>query len=386
MLEMARADPEQPYPGGHSVWRGYVRRVRQEMAHDQAVADVPIRFEGMPAEYLQVDWGEIRGFPFTHQRPATRYFLACRLKYSRWVWVRFTDNMRQETLFRGLVDCFLALDWVPWVLVFDNMKTVTSGRDSAGQPLWTPARNRRLRIDDERMVQTSETLVAVAIIRCSCDGSRGAQNESPNTLSAPAPAAHGVTRRADVRWQGDGRGRLASPTVPSRCAGRADGGRQGGRRRQMNLPGRVIGRRQLLRPRPGGPAAQRAIPIPHGEDREAEAHTRPLPLFPALLVQPRAQGVEGRDVGVGRGRDREARGAGDGLAAHHRSKYPFAAPAPPVHPARDSLDPAVFPWIRGRLVHARLLAISRSHAASVYRGYRRSCASTMGAEDDRCSL
>ncbi len=139
MLELVRADPERPYPGGHSVWRAYVRRVREELAHDQAVADVPIRFEGLPAEYLQVDWGEIRGFPFTHQRPATRYFLACRLKYSRWVWVRFTDNMRQETLFRGLVDCFLALDWVPWVLVFDNMKTVTSGRDGSGQPVWTPA-------------------------------------------------------------------------------------------------------------------------------------------------------------------------------------------------------------------------------------------------------
>ncbi len=144
MLELARADPEQPYPGGHSVWRAYVRRVRQELAHEQAVADVPIRFEGLPAEYLQVDWGEVRGFPFTQQSPTTRYFLACRLKYSRagalWAaWVRFTDNMRQETLFRGLVDCFLALDWVPWVLVFDNMKTVTSGRDSSGQPVWTPA-------------------------------------------------------------------------------------------------------------------------------------------------------------------------------------------------------------------------------------------------------
>ena len=139
MLELVRADPERPYPGGHSVWRAYVRRVRQELAHEQAVADVPIRFEGLPGEYFQVDWGEVRGFPFTQQSPATRYFLSCRLKYSRWVWVRFTDNMRQETLFRGLVDCFVALDWVPWVLVFDNMKTVTSGRDSNGQPVWTPA-------------------------------------------------------------------------------------------------------------------------------------------------------------------------------------------------------------------------------------------------------
>jgi transposase len=80
-----------------------------------------------------------RHFPFTQQMPATRYFLACRLKYSRWVWVRFTRDMRQETLFRGLVDCLVTLGWVPWVFVFDNMKTVTSGRDRVGQPVWTPA-------------------------------------------------------------------------------------------------------------------------------------------------------------------------------------------------------------------------------------------------------
>jgi transposase len=107
-------------------------------AHGQAVQDVPIRFEGLPGEYLQVDWGEVRGVPFTQRAPGTRYFLACRLKYSRWVWVRWTTDMRQETLIRGLVDCLTALGWVPWVLVFDNMKTVTSGRDSSGQPMWTP--------------------------------------------------------------------------------------------------------------------------------------------------------------------------------------------------------------------------------------------------------
>ena len=101
---------------------------------------MPVRFEGLPGEYLQVDWGEIRRFPFTQQASATRYFLACRLKYSRWTWVRFTSEMRQETLFRGLVDCTLALGWVPWVLVFDNMKTVTIGRDAQQQPIWHPTR------------------------------------------------------------------------------------------------------------------------------------------------------------------------------------------------------------------------------------------------------
>jgi transposase len=137
MLELARSDPDHPYTGGRSVFGEMVRRIRLEM--DRASADVPIRFEGLPGEYLQVDWGEVRAFPFTHQPPATRYFFAARLKYSRWNWLRFTTDMRQETLIRCLVDCVATLDWVPWVVVFDNMKTVTSGRDSAHQPVWTPA-------------------------------------------------------------------------------------------------------------------------------------------------------------------------------------------------------------------------------------------------------
>jgi transposase len=136
MLELARDDPEQPYRGCDSVWRAAGRRERLVWEHEQAVADVPIRVESLPGEYLQVDWGEVRHFPFTHQSSRRRYFLACRPKYSRWVWVRFTSDMRQETLFRGLVDCFNALGFVPWVLVFDNMKTVTTGRDDQEQPIW----------------------------------------------------------------------------------------------------------------------------------------------------------------------------------------------------------------------------------------------------------
>src|SRR5688500_7497030 len=60
MLELARADPELPYTGGRSVFHDHVRRIRREQRHDQAIAAVPLRFEGLPAEYLQVDWGEIR--------------------------------------------------------------------------------------------------------------------------------------------------------------------------------------------------------------------------------------------------------------------------------------------------------------------------------------
>ena len=139
MLELARADQDQPYGGGHAVFRDAVHQERLRQQQEQAIADVPVRFEGLPGEYLQVDWGEVSRFPFRTARHPTRYFLACRLKYSRWMFVRWTTDMRQETLLRGLVDCFVALGWVPWVLVFDNMKVVTSGRDDANQPIWTSA-------------------------------------------------------------------------------------------------------------------------------------------------------------------------------------------------------------------------------------------------------
>jgi transposase len=139
MLEQARADKEHPYDGGHAVFRDAVHQERLKQQQEQAIADVPVRFEGLPGEYLQVDWGEVRRFPFRQGSHRTRYFLACRLKYSRWMWIRWTKDMRQETLLRGLVDCFVALGWVPWVLVFDNMKVVTSGRDEANQPIWSSA-------------------------------------------------------------------------------------------------------------------------------------------------------------------------------------------------------------------------------------------------------
>jgi transposase len=49
MLELARADPVQPYHGGHAVFREAVRQERRAQAHERAVGDVPVRFEGLPA-------------------------------------------------------------------------------------------------------------------------------------------------------------------------------------------------------------------------------------------------------------------------------------------------------------------------------------------------
>jgi transposase len=136
MFELARADEVQPFTGGRSTFSDRVRQIRAELGRQQA--DVAVRFEGLPGEYLQVDWGEIGRLSFTRQNPATRYFLCCRLKCSRWTWLRWTTDMRQETVLRGLIDCCCVLGWVPWVMVFDNMKTVTTGRDATNQPIWHP--------------------------------------------------------------------------------------------------------------------------------------------------------------------------------------------------------------------------------------------------------
>ena len=139
MLELARSDPDHPYRGGSTAFYDYVRPLRR--ARMTLPASVAVRFEGLPGELLQIDWGEMRQFPFT--RPdlvgQTRYFFAARLKYSRWMFVRFTTDMREETLLRCLIACFSALDGVPWVVTTDNPKTITLGRDAQHQPVWHPA-------------------------------------------------------------------------------------------------------------------------------------------------------------------------------------------------------------------------------------------------------
>jgi transposase len=112
MLEMARAETEHPYTGGETAFYDYVRKMRR--ARKQTPRNLALRFEGVPGEYLQIDWGEVRDMPFTkagmeHQ---TRYFFAARLKYSRYMYVRFHSDMREETLLRCLIACFAEIGGV----------------------------------------------------------------------------------------------------------------------------------------------------------------------------------------------------------------------------------------------------------------------------------
>jgi transposase len=139
MLELARADAEHPYIGGDTAFYDYVRKERR--ARKQTPRDLALRFEGVPGEFLQIDWGEVRNMAFT--KPGleghTRYFFAARLKYSRYMYVSFHSDMREETLLRCLIGCFQTIGGVPWVVVTDNMKTAVLGRNAQHEPVWNPA-------------------------------------------------------------------------------------------------------------------------------------------------------------------------------------------------------------------------------------------------------
>jgi transposase len=134
MLELAREDPTAPYAGGASTFYRFVARLRAE--RDAGAAPV-IRFEGLPGEYVQWDWGEAR--VRVAGEPIKRVFLAGRLKYSRLVGVRWRTQMDLETLLRAMLEIVAGWGGTPWAWVFDNMKTVTLGREAEGQPRWNPA-------------------------------------------------------------------------------------------------------------------------------------------------------------------------------------------------------------------------------------------------------
>ncbi len=134
MLELARQDPVTPYAGGASTFYRFVARLRAELA---AGAAPVIRFEGLPGEYVQWDWGEAR-VSLQGER-VKRVFLAGRLKYSRLSAIRWRTQMDLETLLRAMLEIVEGWGGVPWAWVFDNMKTVTLGRDANGEPRWNPA-------------------------------------------------------------------------------------------------------------------------------------------------------------------------------------------------------------------------------------------------------
>jgi transposase len=116
-LEILRRARLEGYGGGKSALYALVAALRPKPARPV------VRFEGLPGEFSQHDFGHV-DVRFMDGSTKRIHFFASRLKYSRWVEVTIVANERVETLLRTLVDHFAAFGGIPLLAVFDRPKTV----------------------------------------------------------------------------------------------------------------------------------------------------------------------------------------------------------------------------------------------------------------------
>jgi transposase len=112
---------EKGYQGSYSLLTHYLYYLRGKKEPEEIV-----RFETEPGKQMQVDWGQMRG-----GKEPIHAFLAV-LGYSRSLFVRFTDNMRYETLEQCHRLAFEYFQGIPENIWYDNMKTVVIERHAYG--------------------------------------------------------------------------------------------------------------------------------------------------------------------------------------------------------------------------------------------------------------
>lgn len=131
-VELLRRAKLAGYDGAKSALYELVREVRP------ATPRPLVRFEGLPGEFTQHDFGEVL-VRFLDGTTRRIHFFASRLKYSRWVEVSLVPNEQVETLARTLVEHFAALGGIPLLAVFDRPKTVAlSWRKNGEVTEWNP--------------------------------------------------------------------------------------------------------------------------------------------------------------------------------------------------------------------------------------------------------
>jgi len=125
-LEILRRLRLEGYSGGKTALYDLVAAVRPSVARPM------VRFEGLPGEFTQHDFGhvDVRFLDGTKRRV---HFFASRLKYSRCVQVTLVDDERVESLVRTLVTHFEAMGGVPLLAVFDRPKTVALEWNKTGE-------------------------------------------------------------------------------------------------------------------------------------------------------------------------------------------------------------------------------------------------------------
>ena len=94
-----------------------------------------VRFETAPAKQGQCDWADC-GVIFTDGQEQELSLFVMVLGYSRHTFARFTTSMDESSLQREHHEAFVDFGGVPAEILYDNMKTVTTGRDAEGEPIW----------------------------------------------------------------------------------------------------------------------------------------------------------------------------------------------------------------------------------------------------------
>jgi transposase len=119
------------YTGGKSAVYELVKAMRPPKSESPEV-----RFEGVPGEFSQHDFGSV-SVTYADGAREKVHFFASRLKYSRWTHVAVVPNERVEPLIRALLSAFESFGGVPLRAVFDNPRTIVHSR--AGKVVeWNP--------------------------------------------------------------------------------------------------------------------------------------------------------------------------------------------------------------------------------------------------------
>jgi len=116
-LEILRRARLQGYRGGKSGLYSLIATLRP------APIQLVTRFEGLPGEFSQHDFGQV-DVHYIDGRTERVHFFASRLKYSRWVEVSVVPNQTVEPLVRSLLDHLAGFGGIPLLAVFDRPKTI----------------------------------------------------------------------------------------------------------------------------------------------------------------------------------------------------------------------------------------------------------------------
>lgn len=120
----------QGYDGGLTILRQYVAPLKA-----QYTRQVTERFETVPGQQGQIDWGECGTVEVDGQRRKLYVFVMV-LGYSRMLYARFTTSCRLAELLDALVRAFDRLG-IPRELLVDNMKQAVERHDvTAGTVQW----------------------------------------------------------------------------------------------------------------------------------------------------------------------------------------------------------------------------------------------------------